>query len=146
MESTWENRDRPVLVAAAEILDREHSARPDDIAQATGLEPEQVQRALRALSTEDPPLLQVRDHAAGVITRVFDLTGEGRRRAGAWPSPDNLAGRLVEALGEAAERTPDPQERTRLKEAAKALVTVGQAALAGVIANVLTGSPLGPAQ
>lgn len=145
MDSTWENRDLPVLAAVAEELDREHATDPDTIARATGFEYEQVQRALRALSSEEPPLLQVRVRGGGDISIVWGITGEARRRVGAWPTADSLAARLVEALGEAAEQTPNPQERTRLQEAGKALANIGQAALAGVIANALTGNPLGPA-
>lgn len=145
MDSTWENRDLPVLAAAAEELDREHATDPDTLARATGLEYEQVQRALRALSSEEPSLLQVRGRASGDITVVYGLTGEARRRVGAWPTPESLAARLVEALGEAAEQTPNPQERTRLQEAGRALANVGQAALAGILANALTGNPIGPA-
>lgn len=91
MDSTWENKDLPVLAAAAEELDREHVTDPDTIARATGLEYEQVQRALRALSSEEPPLLQVRGRASGDITVVYGLTGEARRRVGAWPTPESLA-------------------------------------------------------
>lgn len=145
MDSTWENRDLPVLAAIAEELDREHATDPDTIARATGLEYEQVQRALRALSSEEPPLFQVGTPRGGDISIVYGLTGEARRRVGAWPTPENLAGRIVEALSEAAERTPNPQERTRFREAGKALANVGQATLAGIIANALTGNPLGPA-
>lgn len=50
----------------------------------------------------------------------------------------------MEALSEAAEQTANPHDRTRLWEAGKALANVGQAALAGIIANALTGSPIGP--
>lgn len=145
MDSTWENRDLPVLTAIAEELDREHSTDPDTIARATGLDDEQVQRALRALSSEVPPLFETGTPRGGYISIIHGLTGEARRRVGAWPTPENLAGRIVEALSEAAEQTANPQERTRLGEAGKALANVGQAALAGVIANALTGSPLGPA-
>jgi hypothetical protein len=145
MDSTWENRDLPVLTAIAEELDREHSTDPDTIARATGLDDEQVQRALRALSSEMPPLFATGTPRGGYISIIHGLTGEARRRVGAWPTPENLAGRIVEALSEAAEQTANPQERTRLGEAGKALANVGQAALAGVIANALTGSPLGPA-
>lgn len=144
MDSTWENRDLPVLAAVAEELDREHATDPDTIAGATGLEYEQVQRALRALSSEEPPLFKVRDRGGDIVI-VWGLTGEARRRVGAWPTADSLAARLVEALADAAEENPNPQERTRLQEAGKALANVGQAALAGIIANALTGNPLGPA-
>lgn len=146
MDSTWENRDLLVLTALVEELDREHATDSDTLARATGLEYEQVQRALRALSYEEPPLFQLGPRrGGGDISLVFGATGEARRRVGAWPTPENLAGRIVEALGEAADRAPSPQERTRLQEAVKALGNVGQAALAGVIANALTGNPLGPA-
>ena len=145
MDSTWENRDLPVLAAVAEELDREHATDAHTIARATGLDYDEVQRALRALLSEDPPLLKAGPTRGGDISLVHGLTGEARRRVGAWPTPDSMASRLIEALGEAAGQTPDPQERTRLQEAGRALANVGQAALAGIIANALTGNPLGPA-
>ena len=145
MDSTWESRDLPVLEAVVEECEREHATDPHTIVRATGLEFDQVQRALRALSSEVPPLFKAEAKANGGMSMVWGPTGEARRRVGAWPTPDGLAGRIVEALGEAAERTPDPEEGTRLREAGRALANVGQAALAGVISNVLTGNPIGPA-
>ena len=139
MDSTWENRDLPVLSAVAEELDREHATDPHTIARATGLDYDEVQRALRALLSEEPPLFKTgATRGGGDISLVHGLTGEARRRVGAWPTPDNMANRIVEALSEAANQTPDPEQRTRLQEAGTALANVGQAALAGVIANVLT--------
>lgn len=144
MQSTWGNRDLPVLAAVAEILDEEHVTDPNAIVAASGLGDEQVQRALRALSAEDPPLIEVKNQN-GYITMVWGLTGEARRRVGAWPTSKDLADRIVEALNDAAEQASNPQDSTRLRNAGKALASVGQAALAGVISNALTGSPLGPA-
>lgn len=145
MDSTWESRDLPVLEAVVEACDSEVHADPAAIARATGLEYTQVQRALRALNAEHPPLFTARTQANGDIYIVVGATGEARRRVGAWPTPEGLAARILEDLNDAAERTTDPEKRTRLREAGKALGNLGQSALAGVISNVLTGNPLGPA-
>ena len=145
MDSTWESRDLPVLEAVVEACDRETYADPGAMTRATGLAYEEVQRALRALSAEQPRLFTAQSQANGDIFLVTGATGEARRRVGAWPTPESLADRIVEAVNEAAERTADPERRTLLREAGRALGNVGQAALAGVMANVLTGNPLGPA-
>ncbi len=51
MEDTWTNRDLPVLEAAVRLLDADgHWVSVRDIANATGIEPEDVARSLIALN------------------------------------------------------------------------------------------------
>ena len=53
MESTWEQRDLPVLDAIVRYFDEDDSAEIPDVetfAEITGMDPGQVGRAVRALS------------------------------------------------------------------------------------------------
>ena len=47
----------------------------------------------------------------GDIIFVGAPTGHARRAIGAWPTPESIADRLVNALDEAAEREPDPEQK-----------------------------------
>ena len=53
---------------------------------------------------------------------------------GAWPTPENLADRIIAALEAEAEREQDPQRKTRLQHAAD----VGKGVLTGVLTTVIT--------
>ena len=62
------------------------------------------------------------------------------RESGAWPTADQLAARLVTALGEAAERESEPEKRTRLRGLASGLGGAGRDVLVDVMAAVVTKS------
>jgi len=101
------------------------------------------QRALRALYTE-PYLEEGRSAFGGKILSVGVPTGEALRVAGAWPSPEGLLEWLIAALDRAAEdETREPEERSKLKQAAIWLggfasqVAIG--ALGGAGGNILSG-------
>lgn len=71
-------------------------------------------------------------------------TGHALRVAGAWPSPDTLLERLIAALETAAaDEMRPPEERSKLKQAAAWLGSVGSqvaiAALGGAGGNLLSG-------
>ncbi len=139
MESTWENRDLPVLDHIVHIYDETgESPEPSDIAKACALDDEDVQRALRALELNDPPFVTELLVTFGGIVGIGAPTGHARRAVGAWPTPESLADRIVAALNDAAEAESDPDAKTRLKRAAEAVGGVGKSVLTGVLTHVIT--------
>jgi hypothetical protein len=141
MESTWETRDLPVLEAIVRTYDETgESPSPPAIAETCGLSGDEVQRALRALDYNEPSFvtkMYVAGGGAGVVA-IGAPTGHARRTVGAWPTPDNLADRIIVALNEAADNEPDEGKKGKLRRAAEAVAGVGRDILTDVTAQVIT--------
>jgi hypothetical protein len=89
-----------------------NSPDPSEICEALGFEDGDVQGALRALEHEQPSLITRFDKV--LTNRIIGIgapTGHARRAVGAWPTPDNLADRIIAALKEAAEAESDRRPR-----------------------------------
>lgn len=141
MQSTWETRDLPVLEAIVLLSDeRVGPFGVESVVPTAPLSEPEVQATLRALSGEHPPLLEnCTTMAGGSIRLVGSATGEARRRVGAWPTPENLATRMLAALEEAAQSAPTAEERTRLQRVLEAVRDVGTQTVAAILAGVVTG-------
>jgi hypothetical protein len=143
MDSTWEARDLPVLDAAARIIDRDGpvpGAYIRDIATDAGLEIDEVVRATHAL--EDAGLIEMAQRSlggGGGNWRVCGLSGGARQIVGQWPTPENLADRIVAALQDAADNAPSEEERSRAKRLLDGASGVGKGVLTGVLVKVLSG-------
>ena len=140
LQSTWETRELPVLEAIVRLYDETgRVSRFKDVVEASGLIEEEVEKALRALDHETPPLTTKTQKAfGGAVISVGAPTGAARRAVGAWPTPENLADRIVAALQDAADQAQDPDEKTRLKKGAEAVGGVGKSVLTGVLTHVIT--------
>jgi hypothetical protein len=143
MDSTWEQRDLPVLEAIVRYFD-ENPMQPGptvgDIAQRTGRDPQEVFRAIKSL---DGTYLELRMYmAGGRVTphRVLRVTDQARRAVGQWPSPEAWVERLVQALHEAAEREPDPEKKGRLRAVAEGLGGFARDVAVGVLSGGITQS------
>lgn len=116
MPDNWAPRDLPVLIAAAEHLDRNPGSptEPRELARnLPDLDRDEVARALHALS---PTYLTTAGERAVGGEDVPDLivtglTDEGRRAAGLWPKRANITASLIAALETAAEDVEDEDER-----------------------------------
>lgn len=147
MDSTWETRDLLVLRAVVQIEDETgERVEAGQIAEATGFEAADVQRALGALGREQPPFFRVVDdsdmsgtHYAG----AENCTGHARRTVGAWPTPDGLADSIVAALQDAADNAPTEEERGRARKILDGVGGVGKGVLTGVLVKVLSGEVAG---
>jgi hypothetical protein len=143
MDSTWEPRDLPVLDAVARLIDRDGpvpGAYLRDIAGETGLDIEDVVRATNALEAAGLIVMQQRTMGGnGGQWRVREVSGEARRLVGAWPTPDNLADRIVAALQDAADNAPTEEERSRARKLLDGATGVGKGVLTGVLVKVLSG-------
>lgn len=141
MENTWGTRDLPVLQAVVDIYEETgHAIRPKAIETKTGFEADTVQKALRALRSEEPPFFtNVTAAMGGIVVVIGAPTGHARRQAGAWPTPEALAQRLIEQLNDAADGSGDEEQRGALKKTAKFLAEGGRDILVGIATATLTG-------
>lgn len=139
MESTW-SRDFAVLEAIVRLYDSEGSAvSVQELEADTGLDGQDVQKAIRALLGEDPPFITVGPvRGGGYYSLVGGVTGHARRTVGAWPTAESLTTRLADAFAEAAEDESEPERRGFLRRGAEFFGGVGKDVTSEVIAKVIT--------
>jgi hypothetical protein len=129
VESTWATRDPPILVAAyrrVEAREPQSVGQLEEMRQELGLSVGELEAGLEALESADPPYIETviaggwtKDKAGGgFITGVSERT---RRELGAWPSADTFVEQLAAALSRAADEEPEPERKSRLREAAEVL-------------------------
>lgn len=128
--SVWVSRDFPVLAASATACDLGSSPRVGDLAEATGLEVHAVRRSVVALERTDYVRLERR---YGGVVGVRDVTGKAYSATGLHPDGEDALQTLVRMLQEAADRTPDAEEKTRLRRAANALGDIAGQVSAGLM-------------
>ena len=144
-KNTWTPRDLPVLEAVVDLADEgtQHIS-AEVIAERTGLDVTQVNRALAALADESPPLFHAEEMDAWGEARHFLAverpTGEARRRVGAWPTPEILADQLLAAFGAAAAAESDAAKKSKLQGVAEFLAGVGRDVLVKVASEMATRS------
>jgi hypothetical protein len=113
---------------------------PAQIARLAALDEEQAKRALKALHEAEPALIRgMTIDQAPYPVWVTGVTERGRREAGAWPEPGQLADRLLAALEKAADAEPEGEKRTALKRALAFLGGAGRDVLVQTTATVLGG-------
>ena len=134
---TWDGRDLPVLANVAERIDNgEQFIRDRTIADALSLDLEQVRLALRALQRRG--FVETTGTMDGTVM-VKDIAGSAYLVTGLHPDGDDALSRLISVLTQAAERTSDPDERSRLRRAADGLVALSGQVGAGVMTAYLNG-------
>jgi hypothetical protein len=135
----WSTRELPVLIAAAKRLDADPRTqiRSSVLAQDTGLDDADVIVAIHALTPSYLDSTQVMSGGA-IPTRadVRALTERGRRAVGLWPSGENVDA-LVDALHQAEQIVEDPDEKSRLRQAAGAVGRVSRDVMVEVVAAVV---------
>ncbi|CAM3457260.1 hypothetical protein STSO111631_20085 [Stackebrandtia soli] len=131
----------PVLDAIVRRTDQGQSAvRPNEIEQDTGFDTKTVERALRALASEEQDLfLEVAWGFGGGAPTVFGATGHARRLAGAWPTADVLADRLIQTMKDMADAEEDEEKASRLKRTAAWFGTTARDILVQALAKGVTG-------
>jgi hypothetical protein len=113
----------------------------DDVAELTGLEPEDVERGLLALIEATPPYIDGAHAAAGdelCYLVAIRLLERGRREVRHWP-PDS-ATVFIEELRHRIEISPDPVERSRLQKLLDAALSVSREVLGEVLGAIATKS------
>lgn len=137
MPDTWSTRALPFLRSAVARYETYGDADSEEIAADTGLD----YRVLRETADRlrDEGYLDLRFQGGG----SFYVTGVPERglvAVQAWPSPESLVDRLLNALEALAEDAPTEEERSRARKALGWLRGFGE----GVLQNA-AGSALGGA-
>lgn len=140
---TWEARDLPVLRAILEVV--EETGRtyvtPQQIVQRTTFDTTVVNRALDALAYADPPMLaKATRYPGGGYMHVGPPTERARRAVGLWPTPGDLADRIISALDHAAEYAATDEDRGKIRKAASFLAGAGRDLLVQITTKALVGS------
>jgi len=134
---TWDHRDLPVLRSIVAGIDRGAHMTPDAIVEETGIDEDQVTIAIEALESDG--LVIGAPRYAGGIRFVSKVSGEARRKAGSWPTPETGVGRLIAALQDIAENSDSEDHRTRAQKALDALTGAGKQIAVSVASAVITG-------
>jgi DNA-binding MarR family transcriptional regulator len=139
VDDTWFSRDLPVLEAAVRLNDADPYVGPTvrDIAADTGVDSDAVMRALKAL--EHTGYVEVRwMMSGGGSSRVSAVDERARRIAGAWPSAEDLADRILAVLDERIEHAGDDEERSKWSKIRAGVLSAGRDFLVELSAAVLT--------
>ena len=134
----WATRDEPVLFAVARRL--EQGAIPDGpgIAADVTIDVDVVERSLAALANADYLLVLRRPMRGSTQEHVVtDLTERGRRKVGLWPSGEDSADALVDALRQAERLTTDPAEKGRIRQAMGSVASVSREVMIDVVGSVI---------
>jgi DNA-binding MarR family transcriptional regulator len=126
LADTWFTRDLPVLRAIARLIDAPpHGSAPylGAVVPASGLPKPDVVGAANALATAG--YVEVLTNHNGEIVRFVSLSGEARRLAGLWPTPQSEWERLLEQLEARATGAMSELERARWRAFADAAAAVG---------------------
>ena len=143
LQSTWANRELPILRVALRRIDSGESL-PDleSIRLEIGLDVTQMRAGLKALQSASPPYLVARVMLAGpdnVSGFVEDVTERTRRTLGTWPTPTSVLDALVLALREDAEHQTSEDSKSHLKGAADVLGGMFKQIAIGVISAKIEG-------
>lgn len=135
LDDVWITRDYPVLREVTRHIDAgDVHVHQNVIAEALGLEPDEVRRAAAALERRGFVTLT---HDTGPV-RFVEVSGPAYLITGLHPDADDALSRLVQALQQAAAQASDQDERTRLRRAADALLGVSRDVMTGVLAAYLS--------
>ena len=140
LADTWFTRDLPVLRAIARLIDEPpHGSAPylGAVVPASGLPRPQVVGAANALVTAG--YVEALTNHAGEIVRFVALSGEARRLAGLWPTPQSEWERLLEQLEARATGAMSDLERQRWRAFADAAAAVGPDAGALLMSALIGG-------
>lgn len=135
--TTWTERDQPVLAWLAEALDPldvYDVSGPEPIAAALGMPVEAVGAALRNLD-RGGYIRGIRVDQYDYPLRISEVTPEGLRAAGSWPSPDSVVEALVRELTARADRATTEDERGFWRKLAEGLGGGARDVAVGVITN-----------
>lgn len=144
LPDTWSNRDLPVLRQIVRMVDHDPivGGPLGDIATETGLDVDDVYRAAKALEYDG--LIRLTEYASPPqFHRADRVTGDARRLAGQWPTPETGLDRIIAALDAIAANTDDEDTRTKARKFADFLrtsaATVGLSVATAVITGQLPG-------
>jgi hypothetical protein len=135
MENTWSERELPVLNALVQQLDDAAGASfPElkDIIEDTELDISEITKA--AIALDGSGYIELVKSGSEEAWFVKGVSKEARQAVGQWPAAEQLLDALVRRLTEAADQEADPEQQSRLRQAA---ITAGGAAR-GIFVEVLS--------
>ncbi|MGW6263993.1 hypothetical protein [Cellulosimicrobium funkei] len=139
---TWFERDYPVLLATAELLETSaysHATTPQ-IAAKTEIDIGAVVKALtnlkeRYVLVTDASTMTSRDYL------VTGLTADGLVAADVWPSGDTVAERIIAAIEKALEEAPEGSpKQTKLKSALGSLRDLGVGGAGNILGQAVSSA------
>lgn len=119
LADVWTSRDYPILKAVTLAVDQHGMPAIGKIAKATGLDPADVDLGLLALQRRG--LVRLKCAASGRPYLVLDVSGDAYLITGLHPDGNDALEALASILRQAADRTVDPEEKSRLRKAASAV-------------------------
>lgn len=132
-EDVWTERDYPVLLEVARLVDQgENSISAETIGETLGMDPATVGLAYDALVRRG--LIEgsgTAEHRS--LMWAHDITGDAYLMTGLHPSGDDALSSLIDALRQAADLEPDPDEKSRLRRAADSLGGISRSVAVGVM-------------
>ncbi len=140
LANTWDSRDLPVLREAVRLADENEHRPPsaDTIEANLEMTPEDVQHALDALASAG--LIDTVGSFDRIHMDVIRISGDARRLAGAWPTPEAGLDRMLAALEAIANDTStDEDTRHRARRILDALSGAGRHLGIGVATAIITG-------
>ena len=140
LPDTWFTRDLPVLRAIVRLVDEPATGSSPylgAIAPASGLPKPHVVSAAKALV--DAGYVEALTNYAGEIVRFTAVSGEARRLAGLWPTPQGEWERLLEQLTARVAGALTDVERDRWRAFADAAAAVGPDAGALLMSALIGG-------
>jgi DNA-binding IclR family transcriptional regulator len=110
--ATWDDREQPILEAIADLEPTHPQLNNDDLAAATGIDRESLDRALLALVEAD--YITGTNAAAEELCYLIGarLLERGRRAVGQWPAEDS-AEALLELVSARVTSAASVEERNR---------------------------------
>jgi hypothetical protein len=106
VESTWWNRDLPVLDAAVRLFQEQDFVEVRDLARETGLDPNDVAHALLDMRYEY--VSEVQSMGDKEDWSIDGVTAAARRAVGQWPTPANIVASLAVAFSRQRSRSQTP--------------------------------------
>jgi DNA-binding transcriptional ArsR family regulator len=140
LPDVWTNRDYPVLREIVQVIDTGDLARLEELAEATGLELQQVSRAITALERRG---YVTADRSLAGVMGASEVSGEAYLVTGLHPSGDDAVSQLVSGLRQAADEIADPDEKSKLRKLADEVGGVSRDVLSGVLTAVITAAGRG---
>lgn len=141
LDDVWTSRDFPVLLEAARLIEAGASyVFEQPLAAATGLDRDQVIRAIVTLQRGgyvEARLNRGDDRVTSAT--IVDISPQGMREVGLWPSPETGAERLLAALDTLVEQAPNEAERSRWRKIRDGVAGAGRDVLISIAATVITG-------
>jgi hypothetical protein len=140
-QDVWQSRDLIVLRAIVTKRDERpgHPITSHDLARDLGMGVDHVLAAVQNLATSH---IEIAEQSSLTSWDAFvtGVTESGLRAAGAWPSPEAAADRLIAALNDKIDGLPeDSPKQNRLKSVRDGLLGAGRDVLVEVAGAVLTG-------